>query len=198
MFLEPLISADEHRGWIEVITGPMFSGKTEELIRRLKRATIALKKVAIFKPSIDKRYSRENIVSHDSNQITSIMVDRAIEILEYYDDAEVIGIDEVQFFNEAIVDVVQFLALKGKRVIIAGLDMDSSGKPFGPMPALLTISEYITKLHAICVDCGSLASFSFRLVANEDLVVIGARDKYKPLCRRCFSKQTKENFDPET
>jgi thymidine kinase len=192
MFIEPLLSHDGTRGWIEVITGPMFSGKTEELIRRLKRAMIAARKVAIFKPALDERYSKENVVSHDANEIKSIRINRPIEIIEYYDDADVIGIDEVQFFNDSIVDVVQFLALKGKRVIIAGLDMDSNGKPFGPMPALLTVSEYITKLHAICVECGSLATHSFRIADEEGLVVIGAGDKYKPLCRKCFNKHKEE------
>ena len=191
MFIEPLMNHNVNRGWIEVISGPMFSGKTEELIRRLKRARIANLRVSIFKPAVDKRYSEESVVSHDLTSVPSIRVNRAIEILEYYDDADVIGVDEVQFFNEGIVDVVQYLALKGKRVIIAGLDMDSNGKPFGPMPALLTVSEYITKLHAICVNCGSLASHSHRLTTDvKELVFVGGKSEYEPLCRKCFHDKT--------
>jgi thymidine kinase len=193
MFIEPLISQIPNRGWIEMIAGPMFSGKTEELIRRLKRAKIANRKVAIFKPSIDKRYSKDNVVSHDASSIPSIVVDRAIQIIEHYDDADVIGIDEVQFFNTAIVDIVQYLALKGKRVIIAGLDMDSSGKPFGPVPALMAVSEYVTKLHAICIHCGSLATHSFRTSNEEGLILIGEKDKYLPLCRHCYHVRSIES-----
>jgi thymidine kinase len=192
MFIEPLLNRQINKGWIEVIAGPMFSGKTEELIRRLKRAKIAQMQVAIFKPLIDNRYSADEVVSHDSNSIKSIRVGRAIEIVEYYDDADVIGIDEVQFFNEAVVDIVQFLALKGKRVIVAGLDMDSNGKPFGPMPALLTVSEYVTKLHSICIECGSLATHSYRISAEKSQVHIGEKDSYQPLCRHCYHKKTLE------
>ena len=190
MFIEPLLNRNSNRGWIEVIAGPMFSGKTEELIRRLKRAKIANLKVAIFKPKVDTRYKADEVVSHDASAIPSIRVERAIEIIEYYDDADVIGIDEVQFFNEAIVDIVQYLALKGKRVVIAGLDMDSNGKPFGPMPALLTVSEYVTKLHAICMDCGSLATHSYRTSSNKAQVLIGEKESYLPLCRHCYHKRT--------
>ncbi|MBT3302491.1 MAG: thymidine kinase [Bacteroidetes bacterium] len=190
MFIEPLLNRHLNKGWIEVIAGPMFSGKTEELIRRLKRAKIANFKVSIFKPKVDNRYSANEVVSHDANAIASIIVDRPIEIVEYYDDADVIGVDEVQFFNEAIVDVLQYLALKGKRVIVAGLDMDSNGKPFGPMPALLTVSEYVTKLHAICMDCGSLATHSYRLSKDKSRILIGEKDNYEPLCRHCFHKKT--------
>lgn len=198
MFIEPLLNYSVNRGWIEVISGPMFSGKTEELIRRLKRARIANLKVAIFKPALDSRYSDENVVSHDLTSIPSIRVSRPIEIFENYDNADVIGIDEVQFFNESIVDIVQFLAIKGKRVIIAGLDMDSNGKPFGPMPALLTVSEYITKLHAICVNCGSLASHSHRLTTEvKDLVFVGGKSEYEPLCRKCFYQKTNREEEEE-
>ncbi|MBC8344294.1 MAG: thymidine kinase [Bacteroidetes bacterium] len=190
MFIEPLLNKKYDKGWIEVIAGPMFSGKTEELIRRLKRAKIANLKVSIFKPKVDTRYSSDEVVSHDANAIPSIRVERAIEIIEFYEEADVIGIDEVQFFNEAIVDVIQYLALKGKRVIVAGLDMDSNGKPFGPMPALLTVSEYVTKLHAICIECGSLASHSFRISEEKSQILIGEKDSYQPLCRQCFHKKT--------
>ena len=186
MFIEPLISQHTNHGWIEVISGPMFSGKTEELIRRLRRAIIASKKVAIFKPAIDTRYSDSEVVSHDSSKIPSIVVGRAMEIIDHYDDAEVIGIDEAQFFNQGLVEVVQYLAYKGKRVIIAGLDMDSDGKPFGPMPQLLATSEYITKLHAICVDCGSLATHTFRISKEKGQILVGEKNKYKPLCRHCY------------
>ncbi len=180
-------------GWIEVIVGPMFSGKTEELIRRLKRAKIANREVKIFKPDIDKRYSDKNVVSHDANEIPSITIERPVEILNQYNDAEVIGIDEVQFFSQQVVDIAQFLALKGKRVIIAGLDMDSFGKPFGPVPQLLAVSEYITKLHSICVDCGSLATHSFRKVNGNGQVLVGEKDIYEPLCRRCYQKKSEEH-----
>jgi len=195
MFIEPLLNNKSSKGWIEVISGPMFSGKTEELIRRLKRATFANRKVTIFKPAIDNRYSNNKVVSHDANEILSIQVKRAIEILEYYDDSDVIAVDEVQFFNEQIIDIVQYLALKGKRVIIAGLDMDSDGKPFGPMPQLLAVSEYITKLHSICVECGSLATHSFRTVDEEGQVVVGAKDKYIPLCRGCYHHKSEEKAE---
>ena len=193
MFIEPLLNSKTGRGWIEVISGPMFSGKTEELIRRLKRAKIALRKVAIFKPVIDERYSKEKIVSHDSTSIESIRIKRPIEIVEYIDEAEVIGIDEAQFFNKTIVEVVQYLALSGKRVIIAGLDMDSNGKPFGSMPSLLAIAEYVTKLHAICMKCGSLAIHSYRLSkSSDDLIFVGGKNEYEPLCRKCFHLESKE------
>jgi thymidine kinase len=195
VFIEPLIHHSTGHGWIEVIAGPMFSGKTEELIRRLKRAKIANMRVTIFKPSVDKRYSDVMVVSHDANMIPSILVDRAIEIIDHFDDADVIGIDEAQFLNTAIVDVAQYLANKGKRVIIAGLDMDSNGKPFGPVPELMAVAEFVTKLHAICIDCGSLASHSFRLVPDDEVILVGSQDKYKPLCRKCFSKLFYQEFN---
>jgi thymidine kinase len=192
MFIEPLMNQNFNTGWIEVICGPMFSGKTEELIRRLKRAKIANKKVAIFKPDIDIRYSADEVVSHNSTSISSIRIKRPIDLLAYYDDAEVIGIDEVQFFSDKITEVIVFLAIKGKRVIVAGLDMDSNGKPFGPMPSLLAVAEYVTKLHAICIECGMLANHTYRLSEETDLVVIGTLDKYMALCRHCFNKKNEQ------
>jgi len=198
MFIEPLFSHRPNYGWIEVISSPMFSGKTEELIRRLKRATIANRKVAIFKPHIDTRYSSDEVVSHDLSKIPSVVVKRAIEIVEHYDNADVIGIDEAQFFNEAVVDIVQYLAYKGKRVIIAGLDMDSDGKPFGPMPKLLATSEFITKLHSICMDCGSLATHSFRITEETGQILIGEKNKYKPLCRHCYYNSYHQQKDMKT
>ena len=175
---------------IEVVCGPMFSGKTEELIRRLRRAKIASKKVAIFKPMVDMRYSADDVVSHDSTSIPSIRLSRAMEILDYSDDAEVIAVDEVQFFDDKIVDVIQYLAYKGKRVIAAGLDMDSDARPFGMMPDLLATAEFVTKLHAICVDCGTLATYTYRISEEKGQVLIGAFDKYKPLCRHCYYIKT--------
>ena len=185
MFIEPHIQG-ERRGWIEVICGSMFSGKTEELIRRLKRARIANMKVEIFKPSVDKRYHEEEIVSHDENSILSTPVDLPEDILLLSRDVDVIGIDEAQFFDDNIVAVCNQLALRGIRVIVAGLDMDYQGKPFGPMPDLLAIADYITKLHAICVKCGNIASFSYRKIPQEGQVVLGERDIYEPRCRYCY------------
>ena len=182
MFIEPHIRG-ERRGWIEVICGSMFSGKTEELIRRLKRARIANMKVEIFKPSVDKRYHEEEIVSHDENSILSTPVDLPEDILLLSRDVDVIGIDEAQFFDDNIVAVCNQLALRGIRVIVAGLDMDYQGKPFGPMPDLLAIADYITKLHAICVKCGNIAGFSYRKIPREGQVVLGERDIYEPRCR---------------
>jgi thymidine kinase len=190
MFIEPLLNHNIYRGWVEVICGPMFSGKTEELIRRLKRAKIAAKKVAIFKPMLDVRYSADDVVSHDSTSIPSMRLNRAMEILDHFEDAEVIAVDEVQFFDDKIVDVIQYLAYKGKRVIAAGLDMDSDAKPFGPMPRLLATAEFVTKLHAICVDCGTLATYTYRISDEKGQVLIGAFDKYKPLCRHCYYLKT--------
>ena len=190
MFIEPLLNHNIHRGWVEVICGPMFSGKTEELLRRLKRAKIAAKKVAIFKPMVDMRYSADEVVSHDSNSFPSIRLSRAMVILDYCDEAEVIAVDEVQFFDDKIVEVIQYLAYKGKRIIAAGLDMDSDAKPFGKMPQLLATAEFVTKLHAICVDCGTLATYTYRISAEKGQVLIGAFDKYKPLCRHCYYIKT--------
>lgn len=175
-------------GHIEVICGSMFSGKTEELIRRLKRAQFAHQNVEIYKPTIDTRYSEENVVSHDSNYIKSTPVDAPNSILLLASDAEVVGIDEAQFFDETLVDVCKKMADAGKRVIVAGLDMDFLGNPFGPMPALMAIAEDVTKVHAICVRCGNLAQFSHRIVKGEKQVMLGEKDEYEPLCRDCFSK----------
>ncbi len=175
-------------GWIEVIAGSMFSGKTEELIRRLKRAKIAKQKIEIYKPKIDTRYSENNVVSHDSNSIHSTPVAKAEDILETACDFEVVGIDEAQFFDDSLIDVCNKLADKGVRVVVAGLDMDFAGKPFGPIPKLFSVAEYITKVHAICMRCGSLANYSHRLSDNSDLVILGEKDKYEPLCRSCYNK----------
>lgn len=173
-------------GWIEVIAGCMFSGKTEELIRRLRRAEIAKQKVAIFKPSIDTRYGSDHIVSHSELKLLSASVSRASEILDYVGDAQVIGIDEAQFFDLGLVEVAERLANQGKRVIIAGLDQDYRGKPFEPMPQLLCIAEYITKTLAICVICGNPADRTQRTTASSERVLVGAKDSYEARCRRCF------------
>ena len=185
MFLEPGFRS-QRSGWIEVICGSMFSGKTEELIRRLKRARIANQRVQIFKPSKDTRYDKANVVSHDENVIDSLPILNSIEIFDHVKDINVIGIDEAQFFDDKLPDVCQKLALKGARVIVAGLDMDFKGRPFGPMPNLLAISEYITKVHAICPHCGNLATHSYRLSSETDTVVLGEKDKYEPRCRVCY------------
>jgi len=186
-FLENSIRAAGKRGSIEVITGSMFSGKTEELIRRLRRAQFAGLRVEIFKPSIDKRYSESRVVSHDEKSIISTPVDNASAILLLAGNVEVVGIDEAQFFDNTIVDVCNKLADSGVRIVIAGLDMDFMGKPFGPIPGLLAIAEYVTKVHAICMRCGNLAQYSFRKSDEEQVVVLGEKDKYEPLCRSCFN-----------
>ena len=183
MFLESAKKA----GWIEVVCGSMFSGKTEELIRRLKRAKFANQRVEIFKPMIDVRYSESEVVSHDSNAIRSTPVDSPASILLYSADVEVVGIDEAQFFDNSIVEVCQQLASNGVRVIIAGLDMDYLGNPFGPMPSLMAVAEYVTKDHAICVRCGNLAHHSHRTKKSDKLVVLGEKDTYEPICRHCFN-----------
>ena len=187
-FLENSVRATGKRGSVEVITGSMFSGKTEELIRRLRRAQFAGLKVEIFKPSLDKRYSEFRVVSHDEKSIISTPVDHASAILLLAGDVDVIGIDEAQFFDSSIVDVCNELADNGVRIVIAGLDMDFMGKPFGPIPALLAIAEYVTKVHAICMRCGNLAQYSFRKSDEEQVVVLGEKDKYEPLCRTCYNK----------
>ncbi|MEN8156222.1 MAG: thymidine kinase [Bacteroidota bacterium] len=188
MFLENTVDRSRGQGWIEVITGSMFSGKTEELIRRLKRAKIAKQKVEIFKPRIEVRYSEEEVVSHDANAIQSTPVDSASNILLLTSEVEVVGIDEAQFFDDGLVGVCNQLADSGIRVIVAGLDMDYRGTPFGPMPKLLSIAEYVTKVHAICVRCGSLANHTHRLSEDDKLIVLGEIDIYEPLCRVCYSK----------
>jgi len=179
--------ASVKRGWIEVICGSMFSGKTEELIRRLKRAQFAKQRVEIFKPSVDTRYHDIKVVSHTGIEIHSTPVASSSNIFLLAADTEVVGIDEAQFFDDELPNVCKQLADKGVRVIIAGLDMDFQGKPFGPMPQLLASAEYVTKVHAICVDCGQLAYVSHRTVADEKLVLLGETDNYKPLCRQCFN-----------
>ncbi|ALO16261.1 thymidine kinase [Salinivirga cyanobacteriivorans] len=184
---------ETHRsGWVEVIVGSMFSGKTEELIRRLKRAQIAKLKVEIFKPKIDVRYSDSDVVSHDSTAIRSTPVDAAENLLMLASGNDVVGIDEAQFFDSNLVRVCNQLANQGVRVIVAGLDMDFQGNPFGPMPQLLAMAEYVSKVHAICVKCGGLAQFSHRVVKNQDLVVLGEKDEYEPLCRNCYLEVTKQ------
>ena len=185
MFLEPHFKG-QRSGWIEVICGSMFSGKTEELIRRLKRAKIANQKVEIFKPKIDTRYDDVAVVSHDANSILSTPIANANKILELVEGVNVVGVDEAQFFDMEITEVCQNLALKGIRVIVAGLDMDYLGNPFGPMPNLLAVAEYITKVHAICQHCGNLATHSYRLAAEEGQVVLGEKDTYEPRCRTCY------------
>jgi thymidine kinase len=186
MFLEAAITNSNRGGWIEVICGSMFSGKTEELIRRLRRAEFARLRVEIFKPKIDLRYSQEEVVSHDENSIRSTPVDSAQNILLLSGDVDVVGIDEAQFFDNGLVEVCNKLANSGLRVIVAGLDMDFRGKPFGPIPALMATAEFITKVHAICVRCGSLANYSHRISEDEKLVVIGETNIYEPLCRKCY------------
>jgi thymidine kinase len=188
MFIERSLGDSKRRGSIEVIAGSMFSGKTEELIRRLKRAKLANQKVEIFKPKTDTRYSDREVVSHDARAILSTPVETASSILLLTSDVEVVGIDEAQFFDEALVDVCNKLADSGVRVIAAGLDMDYLGKPFGPMPGLLAIAEEVTKVHAICMRCGSLASYSYRIADSDKQVLLGEKDNYEPLCRECFVK----------
>ncbi len=184
MFIEPGIIGDK-RGWIEVICGSMFSGKTEELIRRLKRAKIANQRVEIFKPSFDKRYDNEQVVSHDANKIHSTPVDNSQAILLLAENVDVVGIDEAHFFDMGIVQVCQALALRGVRVIIAGLDMDYMGRPFRPVPELLAISDFITKLHAICVVCGNIAAVSYRKTKDKEQFLLGEKDIYEARCMKC-------------
>ena len=187
-FLENSVRTEPKRGSIELITGSMFSGKTEELIRRLRRAQFAGLKVEIYKPSLDKRYSETRVVSHDEKSINSTPVENASSILLLADNCDVIGIDEAQFFDSSIVDVCNSLADNGVRIVVAGLDMDYMGRPFGPMPALLAIAEYVTKVHAICTRCGNLAQYSYRKSEEAQQVLLGEKDIYEPLCRRCFNK----------
>ncbi len=188
MFIEPNIRA-EKRGWIEVICGSMFSGKTEELIRRLKRVKIANLNVEIFKPAIDVRYDEIKIVSHDTNAIQSTPIDNSQKILLLANDVEVIGIDEAQFFDDQLPTVCDELAYRGIRVIVAGLDMDYLGKPFGPMPYIMAKADYVTKLHAICMQCGNIANYSYRKIPSEDQVMLGATDVYEPRCRKCYNEK---------
>ena len=196
MFIEPHIGKNNNsspkKGWIEIVCGSMFSGKTEELIRRLNRAKIAQQKVEIFKPAIDVRYDAEDVVSHNDNAIRSTPIHVASDMLLLANNCDVVGVDEAQFFDEALVDVCVDLANKGTRVIIAGLDMDFTGKPFGPMPALLSVAEYVTKVHAICMKCGDVASYSYRLTNDEGQVMLGETDTYEARCRSCFIEGNKQ------
>ena len=191
MFLENNVQNLQQLGWIEVICGSMFSGKTEELIRRLKRAEFAKQKTLIIKPITDVRYSESKVVSHDSNEIISNPVKSSKEIIQLSKDIDVVALDEAQFFDDGIVDVCNELANSGKRVIVAGLDMDYEGNPFGPMPNLMAIAEFVTKVHAICTKTGNLANYSHRISKSKDLVLLGERDEYEPLSRRAFI----ENFN---
>lgn len=184
MFIEPHI-VGEKRGWIEVICGSMFSGKTEELIRRLKRARIANQKVEIFKPTLDTRFDAGSIVSHDENSILSTPVDHSQTILLLAQDVDVVGIDEAQFFDDSLAQVCESMALRGIRVIAAGLDMDYRGRPFGQIPHLLAVADYITKLHAICVVCGNIANVSYRKLPTAQQILLGAKEAYEPRCRIC-------------
>ena len=188
MFLENTVNHKEQFGWIEVICGSMFSGKTEELIRRLKRAKFARQKVEIFKPQIDRRYNEEEVVSHDENSIRSTPVPAAANIRLLADSCDVVGIDEAQFFDDEIISVCNDLANRGVRVIVAGLDMDFKGNPFGPMPNLMATAEYVTKVHAVCTRTGNLAQYSFRKSTKEDLVLLGETDEYEPLSRAAYFK----------
>lgn len=186
MFLENTVNHQKHAGWIEVISGSMFSGKTEELIRRLKRAQFARQQVEIFKPMIDNRYSEADVVSHDENSIRCTTVENSANILIYSDGVEVVGIDEAQFFDAGIVEVCNELANRGTRVIVAGLDMDFQGRPFGPMPHLMATAEYVTKVHAVCVRTGNLAHYSHRKSDQKSQVLLGERSEYEPLSRAAF------------
>lgn len=188
MFLEQFPSESKTNGWIEVICGSMFSGKTEELIRRLKRVEFAQQKLLLFKPAIDDRYHEEHVVSHRGSSLEAIPVNNSEEILKHWKKERIVAIDEAQFFDENLVAVCNELAKNGARVIIAGLDMDYLGKPFGPMPQLLCIAEYVTKVHAICVSCGNLAQYSHRTVKEGGQVLVGAVETYEPLCRACYNK----------
>ena len=190
MFLEQFTKENSQQGWIEVICGSMFSGKTEELIRRLRRAEFAKQTILLFKPLIDDRYATEAVVSHQGQSWEAKQLSSALEVLQLWNGEQIVAIDEAQFFDAAIVQVCNELSNKGVRVIVAGLDMDYKGVPFGPMPQLMAIAEFVSKVHAVCVHCGKLAQFSHRLVANSEQVLVGATEKYQPLCRSCFQKAT--------
>lgn len=192
MFLENTVNHTEQFGWIEVICGSMFSGKTEELIRRLKRAQFAKQRVEIFKPAVDTRYDEEEVVSHNDNRIRSTPVPASSNILLLANDVDVVGIDEAQFFDDEIVRVCNELANRGIRVIVAGLDMDFKGNPFGPMPALMATAEYVTKVHAVCTRTGNLANYSYRKAANDDIVFLGETQEYEPLSRAAYYKAMRE------
>ena len=189
MFLESQINHQMHNGIIEVIWGSMFSGKTEELLRRIKRAEFTKLTIAVYKPKGDKRYDKQKVVSHNDNNIEAVSIGSAKDILKLSKQIQIVAIDEAQFFNSELISVCTKLANSGIRVIIAGLDMDFLGKPFGVMPDLLAIAEHITKVHAICIDCGAIANHSFRKTNNKNLIKIGEKEEYKPLCRVCFSRK---------
>ena len=193
MFLERSVNQANNIGWIEVICGSMFSGKTEELLRRVKRAKLAKQKIKIFKPKQDVRYSKKKVTSHDNNSIKSKPINSPSKILEVAEKFDVIGIDEAQFFDESIVEVCNKLADSGKRVIVAGLDMDYMGKPFGPMPNLLAIAEYVTKVHAICTRSGKMASYTHRIAKSDELILLGDTRKYEALSRKEFIKMKKKS-----
>ena len=188
MFLEQFPQDNKPHGWIEVICGSMFSGKTEELIRRLRRAEFANQELILFKPKLDNRYSEENVMSHNGSTFEAVQLDSSKELMGHIGKQKIVAIDEVQFFDDGIVDVANELANKGVRVICAGLDMDYTGKPFGPMPYLLSTAEFVTKVHAICVSCGVPAQFSNRKAKAKEQVMLGAKDEYEPLCRYCYNK----------
>jgi thymidine kinase len=193
MFLEQKGNKKNRKGWIEVVCGSMFSGKTEELIRRLRRAQYANQQVQIFKPTVDSRYHQENVVSHNKNAIQSKAVSSSNDILELSNNIEVIGVDEAQFFDEHLPEVCMKLANNGIRVIVAGLDMDFKGKPFGPIPNLMAVAEFVSKVHAICLGCGDLAQFSHRKTKEDGLVLLGETQEYEPLCRKCFQNAVKND-----
>lgn len=194
MFLENKASRNNKRGWIEVICGSMFSGKTEELLRRIRRAEFANQQIELFKPAIDTRYDEVEVVSHNENSMVSTPVHNSSEILLYVnmETVQVVAIDEIQFFDDGIVDVCNKLANAGIRVIVSGLDMDYLGNPFGPMPRLMAVAEYVSKQHAICTHCGDLAQYSHRIVATEGQVLLGEKDSYEPLCRHCYNEAMKK------
>jgi len=196
MFIERDVNSPRKMGAIEVVTGSMFSGKTEELIRRLKRAKFAKQTVEIYKPAMETRYSEDEVVSHDENSIRSTPVDNSSNILLLSGNVDVIGIDEAQFFDKGLVEVVMKLANLGTRVIVAGLDMDFKGIPFGPMPGLMAVADHITKVHAICMRCGSIAQFSHRFSEKDQVVMLGEKESYEPLCRNCYLEATKSPANP--
>jgi len=191
MFLENTTKRRPKKGWVEVICGSMFSGKTEELIRRIRRSQIAGQKIEIFKPQLDTRYDKNDVVSHDKNAIPSMPVKRSTDILLNIEEFDVVGVDEAQFFDDKLPDVCDVMANQGIRVIVAGLDMDFNGRPFGPIPALLSRAEFVTKVHAICMNCGDLAIYSHRTTAQDELVVLGEMENYQPLCRSCYNEYKK-------
>ncbi|MGB0998917.1 MAG: thymidine kinase [Flavobacteriales bacterium] len=193
MFIEPRPSKNQKKGWIEIICGSMFSGKTEELIRRLNRAKIAQLNVLIFKPKIDVRYAEDAVVSHNDTRILSHSIDHSSKLIEASKGMDVIGVDEAQFFDNQLVEACNMLANQGVRVIVAGLDMDFTGKAFAPMPELMAVAEYVTKVHAICLKCGDVAQYSHRIQKDDNLLLLGEKEAYESLCRQCFNRATKSD-----